>query len=313
MPDVNISCPTTSEIHAMYHIKLLCVSVCLCFYLCICVFLFLSLSIRSMRMCVTMNRLRKLRGEKKNIVEVAIAAVTATRHKLFYIQYQHFIQFFIKMDRVDRKIQSYLYQITFLSFPLPACIRLLLMPLPLSSRRLFSFSFTTFMYTQHTPNGIRFSEARQNFSKWIILWLLFVFFDAFVLYVGHSMPRHRIRVVMVPCFGETFHYGLLWIWTKFKKIFCSKRAISFVCEKLDISKLKAFLWNGHKCLPFTEIAFRERSYFRNFKLFTKKRVSTFWADFFFHCVSRWKYVEMAHLCLEWSKYILFFSLYYFSS
>lgn len=111
------------------------------------------------------------------------------------------------------------------------------------------------MYTQHTPTGIRFSEARQNFSKWIILWLLFVFFDAFVLYVGHSMPRNRICVVMVPCFGESFHYGLFWIWTKFGKIFSSIRAISFVCEKLDISKLKAFLWNGHKCLPFREKLF----------------------------------------------------------
>lgn len=134
--------------------------VCACaFYLCICEFLFLSLFIHSFDanvcVCVTMNRLRKLRGRKKNIIEVAIAAVTATRHKLFYIQYQHFIQFFIKMDRVDRKIQSYLYQITFLSFPLPACIRLLLMPMPLSSRRLFSFSFTTFMYTVYTQHTHR--------------------------------------------------------------------------------------------------------------------------------------------------------------
>lgn len=181
------------------------------------------------------------------------------------------------------------------------------MPLPLSSRRLFSFSFTTFMYTQHTPTGIRFSEARQNFSKWIILWLLFVFFDAFVLYVGHSMPRHRICVVMVPCFGESFHYGLFWIWTKFGKIFSSIRAISFVCEKLDISKLKAFLWNGHKCLPFRE------KLFLKFQVIHKETRINILSWFFFHCVSRWKYVEMAHLCVEWSKYILFFSLYYFSS
>lgn len=38
------------------------------------------------------------------------------------------------MDRVDRKIQSYLYQITFLSLPLPVYS-----PLPLPSRVCFRF------------------------------------------------------------------------------------------------------------------------------------------------------------------------------